>query len=190
MIMPFALTYAELKALKPCEDDFVKVIAILGGAAAWGGRLITAADARAAGVSMEHVIWVASRLALSNGEIERRLQHWSCDCAMRVLAIFEDSVPGDGRPRGAIEAGRRYADGLIGAAEWAAARAAAEDAASDAAQAAAWDAAWGAAGWNTAAWGARFGSTFIAAKAAEQHWQFGRLCEWLSDTAPETEPGL
>ena len=127
-INPFALTYAELQALKPCEDDFVKVTAILGGAAAWDGRLITAAEARAAGVSMDQVIWAASALARKNSEIERRLQHWSCDCAARVLAIFEKQFPGDGRPRAAIEAGRHFADGLIDDPERAAARAAARDA--------------------------------------------------------------
>lgn len=201
----FALNYPELKALKPCEDEFASVTAILGDAALWDGRRVTATDARAAGVSMEQVLWVASALALSNREIRRRLQQWNCDCAMRVLGIFETRFPGDGRPRGAIQAGRRYADGLIGAAEWAAARIAAKDATKDAAGTAARSAARAAAsdagdaGWS-ASWSAgdaAYQSVTDATDAAwgvawdaERYWQFGRLCEWLSDTPPEAEPGL
>jgi len=199
----YALTYPQLKALDPCKDDFDSVTAALGDENSWDGRLITAAKARAAGVSMDHVVWVASRLALSNTEIERRLQHWNCDCAMRVLANFETRVPGDDRPRAAIEAGRRYADGLIGLAECNAARIAAKDAAKDAtkdaagtaaraaARAAASDA--GDAGWS-ASWSAAdtayqsvtdaTDAAWSAAKAAEQDWQFTRLCEWMSDTPP------
>jgi len=214
-INPFAMTYAELKSLNPCADEFASVTAILGDENSWDGRLITATEARAAGVSMDQVIWAASALARKNSEIERRLQHWGCDCAARVLAIFEKQFPGDGRPRAAIEAGRHFADGLIGAAEWAAARNAAEDAARispcDAAWSAARAAAWAAAstaamdaGWRSA-WSAAWDAARAAAEAAkaaagsaawsaasdaawdaEQDWQFTRLCEWMSDAAPQT----
>lgn len=33
---------------------------------------------------------------------------WACDCAGRVLALFEESFPDDDRPAEAIEAGRRW----------------------------------------------------------------------------------
>jgi len=190
MSTPYTLTYSQLKELDPCKDEFASVTAILGDATSWNGKPITAAEARAAGVSMEQVLWAASALARENREIERRLRHWNCDCAARVLAIFEDSVPGDGRPRGAIEAGRLYADGLIGAAArnaaWAAASAAgagtsygaAWDASRAATRAAAWDAPW------SVAWAAASATSAASSAAewgAEQDWQFTRLCEWLSD---------
>lgn len=38
---------------------------------------------------------------------------WACDCAEHVLDVFEKDVPGDMRPRAAIEAGRNWASGGI-----------------------------------------------------------------------------
>ena len=87
-----------------------------------------------------------------------------CDCAERVLPLFEKCHPEDKRPRWAIETARRYARGEASAEEMAAARAA--WAASDAARAAwaACDAAW-------AAW--------PVARAAERTWQIDRLTQYL-----------
>ena len=103
---------------------------------------------------------------------DRTARLFACDCAERVLPIFEKHVPNDSRPRKAIEAARKYAGGEISAEELAAAcdaaraaaRAAARDAcdaardACDAARDAAWDAAWD----------------------AEKKWQTERLMEILS----------
>lgn len=161
--MPFGLTHKQLKALDPCEEEFRAVTKVLGGPRKWNGKLITAQQARDAGVSFDNIVWAASSVARSDKQVERRLRHWMADCAARVLHIFEKECPGDDRPRKAIEAARLYADGKIGVAAWDAARAAA----GDAARAAAWVAAWDAAG------------------DAEEAWQFDRLCEWLSDTPPE-----
>ena len=128
-----------------------------------------------------------------------RKMHWSdriarlfaCDCAERVLPIYEKDYPKDKRPRQAIEVARRYAEGKASDSELAAARAAARaaawDAAGAAARAAAWDAAWTAA-WaaagaaagaaaRTAAWAA----TRDAARAAERQWQVKRLMWYLGD---------
>jgi hypothetical protein len=39
---------------------------------------------------------------------QRLLASWAADCAERVLPLFEDSYPGDDRPRRAIEACRKW----------------------------------------------------------------------------------
>ncbi len=101
---------------------------------------------------------------------------FACDCARRVLSLFEKKHPKDNRPRQAIETAERFARGdatkkELAAAAWAAGAAAraAAWAARDAARAdawaagaAAWAAAWaaGAAAWaardaRAAAWAAR-----------------------------------
>src|SRR5665213_4221455 len=40
-----------------------------------------------------------------------KLRLWACDCAERVLPIFERAFPNDGRPRVAVDVARRYAMG-------------------------------------------------------------------------------
>jgi len=114
-----------------------------------------------------------------------RKMHWddrvarlfACDCAERVLPIYEKDYPKDKRPRQAIEVARRYAEGKASDSELAAARDAARDAAwaaaGDAAHAAAWVAAWGAA--RDAAWVAAWG----AARDKEHKWQVKRLMWYL-----------
>jgi hypothetical protein len=91
-----------------------------------------------------------------------RIAHlFACDCAERVISIYEKDNPDDKRPRHAIEVARLFAEGKANdselAAAWAAARAAARDAAWAAARAAAWD----------------------AARDAEYKWQIKRLTRYL-----------
>ena len=72
---------------------------------------------------------------------DRTARVFACDCAERVLPIYEKRYPDDNRPRHAIEVARLYADGKATEEELAAARAAAWDAARAAARDAAWAAA-------------------------------------------------
>jgi len=129
---------------------------------------------------------------------------FACDCAERVLGIFETERPGDLRPRQAIDVVRRFARGEATGQErdaardapWAAAGAAADAAAWDvawaaaraAARAAAWDAAWAAA--RAAAWDAAWAAARAAARAAawdaERAWQARRLM-WYLKTGGESD---
>ena len=81
---------------------------------------------------------------------DRKARLFACDCAERVLHLFEKSSPTDKRPRECIEVSRRFALGEATKQElWdagTAARTAAGDAAGTAARTAAGDAAWDAAG--------------------------------------------
>ena len=106
---------------------------------------------------------------------ERTARLFACDCAERVLYLFEARHPNDRRPRKAIETARRYAEGKAAVEELPAAQDAAwaaAEAAAGAAGAAAWAAA-GAAG--AAAWAAAWAAG--AARDAERQWQVERLRE-------------
>ena len=108
---------------------------------------------------------------------ERTARLAAADFAEAVLPIFEKHMPGDDRPRLAIQATRDYANGLVGATAGAAARAAAWAAAWAAARAAAWDPAWS---------GDAAGD---AARAAERRWQTKRLFDYIEGrrgTVPHT----
>ena len=60
-------------------------------------------------------------------ECDQRL--FACDCAERVLHIYENEHPDDRRPHVAVEVARRYANGKATTEKLAAARAAASAAA-------------------------------------------------------------
>ena len=137
-------------------------------------------------------------LRLCAGWNERTARLFACDCAERVLPIYERDYPGDMRPRDAIAVARRFANGEATSRELCAAEAAAGDAARAAARAAAWDAAGAAAGdaaeaaAGAAAWDAAWDAAWAAARAAaraaawaaawaaERAWQSERLGELLS----------
>jgi hypothetical protein len=110
---------------------------------------------------------------------DRIARSFACDCAERVLPIFEKAYPNDKRPRAAIEIARQFIGGTVSSEQLWAARDAARDAAWAAAGAAAWDAAWAAAG--AAAWDARAAgaAAWDAAGAAEKKWQTKQLMKYL-----------
>jgi len=155
-----SLTYAELKALRPCEDSLNRIAKLFGGARKWNGRKISASEARSAGATFDDIVWAASALARNDKDIERRLRLWTADCAAHVLHIYE-KTGGSNAPRKAIVAARQFARGEIDAA------------AGDAA----WAAAWAAAGYAAGA----------AARAAEEQWQFDQRIDRL-EGEPEDWP--
>jgi len=152
--------------------------------------------------SSEKTAYAQARIVSRVGKIdERTMRLYACDCAERVLPIFEAAYPRDKRPRLAIEAARGYAHGTVTAAATAAAGDAARDAAGAAAGAAAWDAA-GAAAWaaawdaagdaagaaaraaaRAAAWDAAGAAAGDAAGDAERRWQGQRLLRYLHQEA-------
>lgn len=121
---------------------------------------------------------------------ERTAREFACDCAERVLPIFERERPDDDRPRRAIEVARRFARGEATdselAAAWAAARAAAWAAARSATRSAAWAATRSAtrpSAWS-AAWAAASPAAGAAAGAAERDWQHRHLASLLGIEVP------
>lgn len=97
---------------------------------------------------------------------DREIRHFACDCAERVLPIYEKKYPDDKRPRNAIEISRKFAAGLATAEELAAARAAA------------WAATAAAAAWTVAriaAMNADGAAAWAVAMNAEREWQAERF---------------
>ena len=168
------------------------------------------------------VVSADNKIVVRNTRLVRKLNTWTdrtarlfaCDCAERVLHLYDDRSPDDRRVRNCIEIARKVANGDLPIAElaaaraavWGAARAAAWDAAWDAgaaARAAAWDAARDAAGdaardaagaagaaardARAAAWDAGAAAR-DAAKAAEREWQTERLFDYLEGRAPVKQP--
>jgi len=198
------ITLSRLQEFDPCEERLNRIKAKLPQKIG-----ITAARAAKAGASFDDLVWVASVMARTDKDIERRLRLWVADCAARVLHIYEKDGTSKA-PRDSIVAARQYAREEIGAAArdaaraaawdaawaaaWDAARAAARDAARAAARAAAWDAAraaaWAAA-WDAArdaAWDAARDAARAAAWDDEEEWQLKRLLAWFSDKEPEDWP--
>ena len=188
-----------IDGIEPCErgyhlcDGGLQLVEWVGPSiweAEWRGDRIDAGD----------------KLVVSEARLVRKLATWNdrtarlfaCDCAERVLSIFEDKYPGDSRPRTAIEVSRRFAVGDASRASLDAAGAAAGDAARDAAYAArdaaldaARDAAYAArAAPRDAAYAARVAAGVAARDAArgaadaawgaERKWQAERLVRYLS----------
>lgn len=76
-----------------------------------------------------------------NTKHHKAIATWASDCAERVLSLFEDAKPGDGRPKAAISAARRWASGKLSMADARKASVAAHAAARDAGSAPAREAA-------------------------------------------------
>lgn len=145
----YALTYDDVKAMRPCADGLRAATKAFGGIDAWKSNPKGIRDWIDAKIDFDDILWVYCRDDVVDA---KTLRLFAADCAQSVLHLFEDKHPEDKRPREAIEAARKYAHGEITQAELAAARAAAWAAASaawpverDAARAATWAAAWDAA---------------------------------------------
>lgn len=138
-------TLNRIRAAKPCEDGWCKLLAALGKTKADDEPLdlVTVLDSN----GLDDALWVLS-YAMPDDRLARHFQAW---CAEQVLHLFEATRPDDARVRDQIAMLRRdhaTPEDRDTAAD--AAWAAAADAVAARAHAAAWGAAWAAAR-NTAA---------------------------------------
>jgi hypothetical protein len=165
-------TLTKIRAHSPCESGWNKLLKSLGKTMADNEPLKFSAILASNGI--DDTIWCLRSIC---PEHENDVRLFAADCAEAVLPIFEKKYPGDARPRLAIEADRKFANGEIDAfardtawvAAWVAVGAGARDAAwvaGDAAWLAPFDVAW--ATW--AAWSAPFAAArnvpFAAGAAA------------------------
>ena len=106
-------TFKELRGWGACRLSYRKLAKALGGIRTYG-RTTPIKLSRVLDIcGIEDCFWVIDRTVL-NADQRRELRLCGCDCAERVLPLFEAECPGDPRPRRAIEAGRRYARNEIG----------------------------------------------------------------------------
>jgi len=141
------------------------------------------------------------KIVVREARLPRKLDAWNervarlfaCDCAERVLPLFEREYPNDIQPRTAIDVARRFANGDATKEQMATAYAATSDAAWTKAWVAAHAAAWAAA--YTAAYAVAYATAWIAAcatardaalaashvtaSATERAWQTKQLMEYL-----------
>ena len=152
-------TLARIRAAKPCEDGWRKLLAHLGKTAADDEPLplVTVLDSN----GLDDALWVLSN-AMPDDRLTRHFQAW---CAEQILDLFEATQPDDTRVRDQIAMLRR--DDATKAE-----RAAASDAVTAAVRAAV-EAASGGAAW-AAAWAtARDASgapAWAAARDAQEHY--------------------
>ena len=178
-----------IRAAKPCADGWAKLLKSLPPHFNHDEPIAFLHILKSN--TLDDAIW-ALRCVLPEQEKERdrEARLFACDCAERVLRIYEVKFPEDKRPRECIEMARRFVNGNATPQELAADYAAAYDAASVAASvagraagsAASWaatDAAWAAAGvaWAAAsvagraaswaaAWAAAYDAAGVAGRAA------------------------
>ncbi len=170
-------TFRNAKEEGACKESYTKMAKSLGGVRKYGLDAPIPLDKVLEVCGLGNTLW-ALRIVLE--PVGKEIRLFACDCAQRVLPLFEAKYPDDKRPRQAIEIARRFANGQATQKEMAAARDAARDAeaaAGDAARTAAWDATRDAetADWDaardaarTAVWAADWAAARAAAEAAAE----------------------
>ena len=171
-------SFALLHEAQACKERYRHLAAALGGITEYGKVKPVPLSVILETNGLDDALWALCAVQPEQKELcEHLARLFACDCAERVIHLYEQAYPDDKRPRQAIDVARKFARGEITADElaaaWAAAGAAAVAAARDAARAAARDAAW------AAAWAAAGDAARDAAWAAEQEFQRGRLIYYL-----------
>ena len=198
-------TFRRAKEAGAYPSFYRKFAKYKGGVKKWGlDTPFTLVEvAKVCGLS--YALW-ALGIAIEQEERDRIARIFACDCAERVLPVFEKQYPENKRPRQAIEIARLYAKGKASQeklravrdaairAAWAAGiafRDTTSDAVWDAAKAAAW-AAFGAAGTTSTApaVAAMDAVKFarLAGVANEKEWQLEHFFELLEDKLREAKP--
>jgi len=121
------LTFAEARKHGACLDRYKKFAEFKGGVTKWGANkpfpLLEVLDNN----GLDDALW-ALRCCQPEVERDRLARLFACDCAEKVLPIYEKQYPKDIRPRQAIEVARKFANGEATQDALAAARDAAWDA--------------------------------------------------------------
>jgi len=171
-----------------CEPSYSEMGEALGGVDSYGDNTPIPLSKVLEVCGLEDAIWCL-RIAVEPIDKEARL--FACDCAERVISIFEREYPNDNKPRNAIEVARKFANGEATHEElkvaWTTARLAASSAArsttmaSSAARSAVEAAARSAveAALKSAAW------AWDAVGAGEEEWQQKRFLQLLNNESKE-----
>jgi len=178
-----------------CDARYRALCDALGGAKKYGDRTPIPLERILDLNGLDDAAWALRAVPASQrAERDRLARLFACDCAERVLPIFEAAYPDDKRPRRAIEVARRFVAGDATKEEMVAARGAARDSAW-AVVAAAWTASAAARASGGAAWDDREAARAarVAARAArdaawddwdaERDWQEKRLRAYLRGEA-------
>ena len=187
-------TFALAHKAGACAGRYQHLAKVLGGIRAYGKDTPIPLTVVLEHNGLDDTLWALCCVLPEEAAARDKLARlFACDCAERVLPLFEKEYPEDKRPRKAIKVARLFAEGKATTQELAAARAAAWDAARaavrDASRAAVRDAvrdvAWEAAraavrdAVAAAAWDAVWEAARDAVRAAERTWQSQHLQDML-----------
>jgi len=171
-------TFRKLHKEGACAPSYLKLAKTLGGIRKYGKDTPIPLDKVLESNGLDDALWC---LRCINESAGMEIILFKCDCAERVLPIFEKEYPDDNRPRILIETLRRFANKEATQEELArAARAARES------RAAAWDAREAA---NAAVWATTGDARAVAMAAwaagdwgrAEREWQTQRFIKLLEE---------
>ncbi len=116
-------TLNQLKEKSACREGYEKLVKHLGGVSYDHDapiNLLSILDSN----GVDDMLW--SLRAVVHPDVERIARYIACDCADLSLATYEKYAPTDNRPRLAVEAARKFADGVTTpeelSAAWSAAR--------------------------------------------------------------------
>jgi hypothetical protein len=102
-------TLSDIRAHKPCEEGYKKLVKHLGGVKAFGADTSFPVETILESNGLDDTLWVLSRACGEKGKI---ICHgFACDAAERVLHLYEDKYPGDKRVRNAIDVKRKWIRG-------------------------------------------------------------------------------
>ena len=179
-------TFALAHKAGACAGRYQHLAKVLGGIRAYGKDTPIPLTVVLEHNGLDDTLWALCCVLPEEAAARDKLARlFACDCAERVLPLFEKEYPEDKRPRKAIKVARLFAEGKATTQELAAARAAAWDAARAAVRDAARDVAWEAAraavrdAVAAAAWDAVWEAARDAARAAERTWQSQHLQDML-----------
>ena len=117
------LTFKSAKEAGACVEAYKKFAKFKGGVRGWGADkpfpLLEVLDNN----GLSDTLW-ALRCCEPIADRDKIARLFACDCAQRVLPLFEKKYPEDMRPRQTIETARKFANGEATKTELAAAGAA------------------------------------------------------------------
>jgi hypothetical protein len=184
-------TFTALRKAGACTEGYRNLAKHLGGIKSYGANTPIPVSVVLESNGLDDALWVLRYAALE--DVQPLMVTWACDCAERVLPIWEAKYPNDKRPHEAITSARNWAANPCEETQQASSYAA--DAAVRAAYAAACAAAYAARAAYAAARAsyaaarasaaraadarAADAAAYAADAAAERDWQINRLKELL-----------
>ena len=110
--MKLYTTFALCKKHGACAPGFNKLARKLGGVRVYGKHMPIPLARIIETNGVVNAIWALRAVPAEQSAASARIASlFACDCAERVLHLFEAKHPGDDRLRRAIEVARRFANG-------------------------------------------------------------------------------
>ena len=100
-------TFRKAKTAEACIESYKKFAKHKGGLRKWGKDTPFGLDEVLEVCGLNDALWC---LQIVTESADREIRLFACDCAERVLPLYEKQYPNDKRPRRAIEMARKFAN--------------------------------------------------------------------------------